>query len=205
MLGKKYGHLTVIEPYGKRINIPLLKCVCDCGKEHIVTKYNLLNGAVLSCGCPQFHSKFKHGHASNKPTRLYRIISSMNSRCYCKTHASYPNYGGRGIVICDEWRNNRAAFIEWALTHGYDDHLEIDRIDNNKGYSPDNCRFVTPLRNKRNTRTFRATEEARTDILRAEHHAEYYAEKYNMAPGTVKNIWFKHKVTFPGKTIRNKR
>lgn len=87
-------------------------------------------------------------------TRLYRIWAAMKQRCYNKNAQNYKHYGGRGITICDEWRNNFEAFCEWALTHGYKDpplnaghnrsrSLTIDRINNDKGYSPDNCQWIT--------------------------------------------------------------
>ena len=79
----------------------------------------------------------------------------MVGRCYCKSNDNYPCYGGRGITICAEWLNNRSTFFESALSHGYADELTIDRINNDKGYSPNNCRWATQIEqtnNRRNTR-----------------------------------------------------
>ena len=95
----------------------------------------------------------KHGdYVGNKKTTLYRIWDNMHSRCYRKSYAGYHRYGGRGITVCDEWLHNYVAFKTWAMKHGYRDGLQIDRIDNNKGYSPDNCRFVTVSQQNRNRR-----------------------------------------------------
>lgn len=85
-------------------------------------------------------------------TRLYRIYNNMKNRCYNERSNSYKNYGGRGITVCDEWKNDFKAFYDWAITHGYRDDLSIDRIDNDKGYSPDNCRWVTNYVQSNNTR-----------------------------------------------------
>lgn len=83
-------------------------------------------------------------------TRLYKTWDNMKQRCYNPHHSSYARYGGRGITVCNEWKTNYHAFKEWALSHGYESHLTIDRIDNDKGYSPDNCRWLTIQEQQRN-------------------------------------------------------
>lgn len=83
-------------------------------------------------------------------TKLYRVWASMKGRCYSKTHGKYKNYGAKGVTVCDEWRNSYLAFKEFALENGYAEGLQIDRIDNEKGYSPDNCRFITNKENSNN-------------------------------------------------------
>lgn len=85
-------------------------------------------------------------------TSLYNRWRCMKKRCYNQNTSEYERYGGRGITVCEEWINSSDAFIEWALSHGYKEELQIDRIDNNKGYSPDNCRWVTPKVNMNNRR-----------------------------------------------------
>ena len=89
-------------------------------------------------------------------SRLYRIWDDMIGRCYRPGKGKiYARYGGRGITVCEEWKNSFPAFRDWALKNGYNDSLEIDRIDNELGYSPDNCRFVTHRVNNRNRRNCR--------------------------------------------------
>lgn len=82
----------------------------------------------------------RHGQSK---TRLYGIFNGMKQRCYNAKHPSYEYYGAKGITICDEWLNDFMSFKEWAESHGYTDELTIDRIDPKKGYSPDNCQWLT--------------------------------------------------------------
>lgn len=90
-------------------------------------------------------------HSLSK-TRLYSIYSGMKQRCYNPSNQHYQWYGGKGITICDDWmgENGLQNFIEWSLNHGYEEHLTIDRKENNKGYSPDNCQWVTLSTNSYN-------------------------------------------------------
>lgn len=88
-------------------------------------------------------------------TRIYGVLENMKQRCYNPNNKLYYRYGGRGITVCEEWKNNPIAFIRWAYENGYDEKLpkgkcQIDRVDNNKGYSPDNCRWVDNKTNSRN-------------------------------------------------------
>ncbi len=92
---------------------------------------------------------YKHGETK---TRLHKIWTSMKQRCHNPTTQGFENYGGRGISVCDEWRNDYLEFKNWSLNNGYSDVLEIDRTDNDRGYAPDNCRWVTKSANCRNTR-----------------------------------------------------
>jgi len=87
-------------------------------------------------------------------TRLYKCWQNMKTRCYNKKNKGYPNYGARGIKVCDEWQQF-VPFYKWAIANGYDDDLELDRIDNDGSYTPDNCRFVTHTENNRNRRNNR--------------------------------------------------
>lgn len=85
-------------------------------------------------------------------TKLDNKYRNMIKRCYDQNHKYYKDYGGRGITICDEWLNDKKSFFKWAMNNGYQDDLTIDRIDNDKGYSPDNCRWVDQSTQNENTR-----------------------------------------------------
>lgn len=89
--------------------------------------------------------------SKHKQSRLKMIYTNMCTRCNNPNVKVYPRYGGRGIKVCEEWRTFK-GFEEWALANGYRDDLTLDRIDNDKGYSPDNCRFVTYMENNQNRR-----------------------------------------------------
>jgi hypothetical protein len=150
--GKKYGMLTVIRRAENAPNgIVRWECKCDCGNVVIVRGGNLKNGSVKSCGCLiniSNKSRSKHGMSQ---TRLYQIWINMKARCYHKTHPSYKTYGARGIKICNEWLDSFLTFAEWALANGYQDDLTIERIDNDKNYEPDNCKWID-LKNQANNR-----------------------------------------------------
>lgn len=137
-IGKQFGQWTVIADGGKsKSGKSLVKCQCTCGKVYNIAIGNLENG--LSTKCKSCATK-KHGMSR---TRIYSEYKSMLGRCYCKSHTSYPKYGAKGVIVCDEWLNNFMAFHDWAMSHGYTDELTLDRLDSTKGYSPDNCRWAT--------------------------------------------------------------
>lgn len=147
LTGQRFGRLVVKNFAGTSTGREAIwSCKCDCGKTVIVRGVNLRNGHTKSCGC----SHTLHGKSY---TRLHRIWADMKTRRYNTQNRAYKNYGGRGITICDEWLDDFQKFYSWAINFGYRNDLTIDRIDNDKGYCPDNCRWVTikvQNNNKRN-------------------------------------------------------
>ena len=118
---------------------------------------------------------FKVTHGDHG-TRLYRIWKNMKYRCNNPNSPAYEDYGGRGISVCDEWQSY-VGFREWAIANGYNDHLTIDRKENNKGYCPDNCRWATPRQQGNNTRrnrvlVFNGEVKTLSDIKKSDVAAE---------------------------------
>ena len=197
LIGQRFGILTVIEDAGNdpRGNSMWL-CKCDCGNTKVIRGSKLKEGQYLSCGC-QWHaynekrnegirkSKITHGLSG---TRLYYIYENMMKRCYDQNAEKYPNYGGRGITVCEEWRTDRQAFFDWALSNGYTEELTIDRIDVNGNYCPENCRWATQ-KEQANNRTSNRYLEYNGET----HTVIEWAELIGMSPGTlyarIENGW----------------
>ena len=154
MEGQKYNRLTVIKRYYKTDDKKTFwLCECECGNEVIAEGYQIRKGYSKSCGC---YTKERVGNLNKshgkRNTHLYSIYTAMKSRCNNPNNATYVNYGGRGIKVCDEWDRDFQTFYDWAVTNGYKRELTLDREDVNKGYLPDNCRWVTMEAQQNNRR-----------------------------------------------------
>jgi len=147
--GKIFGSLRAIhEVWSEKSATRKCLCVCSCGKISIVQIGNLKSGHTKSCGCKQ--APFKHGDATRSKghTKLYAIWKGMFARCYRKTCKAYKYYGAKGISVAEGWKRY-STFKEWAMLNGYKEGLSIDRMDNIKGYCPENCQWVTLAENSR--------------------------------------------------------
>lgn len=157
--GQQFGRLTVLyRLHNNHKKDAYWLCVCDCGNLKEVRLDHLQNGNSKSCGClaKEITSKRSVKHKQCN-TRLYKIWGSMKRRCYNVKDKRYTDYGGRGIAVCSEWRNDFMSFYNWSMANGYNDNLTIDRIDVNGNYEPSNCRWAThkqQARNRRNNKLY---------------------------------------------------
>ena len=184
-------------------------CLCACGKEHDVVERDLLSGKSLSCGCyaiermNQAHTT--HGDTNGEYKRLLTIWRNMIARCSNEHASSYQDYGGRGISVCDEWQDY-PTFKEWALAHGYENDLTIERVDVNGNYGPDNCKWIPraeQARNKRNTVRIH-TDDGLTTMRELCETADIPVATYE---ARVKKLHWSHEraITEPVHNVKQKR
>lgn len=168
-IGDRFGRLTVVSPAEYTLNGRRWNCRCDCGSERVVLGHSLRRGATTSCGCYQRERSAQvclernrlrnptvvtHGRSK---TPEYRAWQKMKERCLKPSDKRYADYGGRGISVCPEWHSDFAAFYASVGTRPSPRH-SLDRIDNDKGYEPGNCRWALPREQMTNRRMTRFVE-----------------------------------------------
>ena len=182
LTGERFGKLTVVRRVEDHISssgnrYPQYLCQCDCGNTFVAYAQALTGGHAWQCGCETNRylprKEDRHGDASPDAPghRLYGLWSGIKRRCYNSNFPTYPEYGGKGIEMCDDWREDYKSFKDWAIENGYDIEAKrgectIDRIDFEGNYSPENCRFVSISEQNDN----------KSNVI----HIEYQGQMYNM-------------------------
>lgn len=166
----------------------MLEVQCECGNVIIVRKAHVTCGKTKSCGClvrdTLINRNTTHGmsHAECR-----NVFYSMHNRCYNPNHMSYKNYGGRGITVCNEW-HDMSNFVKWCKENNYRKGLQIDRINNDGNYEPNNCRLVTVKENLRNRRI-----TVIKDNMCLEDWISYLSDKHNILKTTLHSRYYSMK------------
>jgi hypothetical protein len=178
--GERFGKLVVLGLAGKQGNDRKCKVRCDCGveKEIVQSKLTTKTKPVKSCGCLAKENHYRtHGRTNHK---WYSVWNGMIGRCHRESNSSFEGYGKRGITVCDEWRSDPSVFFEWLEENDYRKYTQIDRINNDAGYSPDNCRVTTRkvnCNNRRDNKKYTIDNERLT--------IAQMSEKYDIKYGTL--------------------
>jgi hypothetical protein len=183
--GKRFGRLSVLM-YSHSFNRrKYWVCKCDCGKDVLSYTNLLLSGKVRSCGCLAIELKLKrslkHGLATkNRTTSDYDIWCHIKARCFNKNEKSYKHYGGRGITMCDEWKNDFYAFYSYMGARPSNIHT-VDRINTNGNYEPGNCRWATQKEQQNNRRNNHIIEYDGVSLTISQ-----WSEKINIKQPTIR-------------------
>lgn len=164
LTGRQFGRWLVVEASTERVNRQVAwRCRCCCGREKIVVGWVLRSGKSKSCGCYRVERgrehgsriNLRHGEGSNgKESAEYRTWAQMLTRCENPNHPQYPDYGGRGIAVCERWHSYESFLADVGRRPPADDkgRRSLDRIDNDRGYAPGNCRWATKHEQNNNRR-----------------------------------------------------
>lgn len=184
--GQKFGRLTALEARREKHKKTKWLCRCECGVEKLVYLNLLIAGYTRSCGCLQKEEASKRfkKHGLRK-TELYQTWKTMRTRCTNPNRHSYKRYGGRGIKVCKEW-DDYGKFYNWSMDNGYKKGLTLDRIDNNGNYTPENCRWATPVIQANNT-----SRNVRVSIDGVERTLAEHAKFNNINDGTIRSRYKK--------------
>ena len=189
LTNQKFGKLTALERVSNKKYKVAWKCRCDCGNETIVLTTNLCSKRILSCGCLKLEKLITRSTTHNqRHTKLYEVWKTMKQRCSNPNNIGYHNYGGRGIKVCDEWKNSYQVFYEWSMNNGYKEGLSIDRINNNGNYEPSNCRWADKFTQCNNTRQNKYIE-----INGVSKTIAQWSKDYNIPANVVRGRYYTRK------------
>lgn len=197
LTGQRFGKLTVIERAENKGKQTMWLCRCDCGNFCKVSGGNLKSRDRRGCGCIRGKT-IKHGMITNC---LYNIWCKMKTRCYNKNDKYYRYYGGRGIIVCEEWKNDFVPFYNWAIANGYKEEKlpngknkwTIDRIDNNGNYEPTNCRWVDIKTQCYNRRT--------NIVATINNESKYMYDWAEISGISIKTLYARYKKGIRGKDL----
>lgn len=197
LTGDIYGRLTVIRDVGRKHNRVLWECTCSCNTVVHVTSNALRKGNTKSCGCLNKEAITTHGLSSHP---LYKVWRKMIDRCDNKKAKDYRAYGDRGITVCNEWYSI-VTFHSWGIANGWEDGLQIDRKENDGGYTPDNCRFVTRIINMNNRRKLNTNTSGYTGVCFHKGENKFQASLYHKGKRTYLGY---HKTAKKAVLVRDK-
>lgn len=191
LAGKRFGRLLVVGPSRRVKGYVQWRCICDCGEGRWVDVYNLRSGHTKSCGClhREIASKINATHGGTG-TRLHNVWRSMLQRCSNPNLAVYKYYGGKGVRVCEEWRDF-GCFRRWAERGGYRKGLTIDRVNSDGDYSPANCRWVSLRHNI--ARPHRRLTDNDASSIRKLYRVKFFTQQelaalFAVGRGTIRSI-----------------
>jgi len=188
LTNQRFGKLVVIKRVGtNKQKSSLWECRCDCEKIVTVSSGHLRFGDTKSCGCHRRAIATKHGHNTdlNGKSSTYSSWDAMIQRCTNKNHASYRNYGGRGITICERWLNFKNFLADMGEKP---EGLTIERIDNNKNYEPSNCKWILKTEQSFNRRVNKLSKDKVEDIRRSDKPNKELAAIYNVRTDYISKV-----------------
>ena len=194
LTGKSFGRLLVMEHAGSNLRgQSRWLCQCVCGTQKVIASTDLKRGNARSCGCLRREMsrkrRMKHGCASGSKTADYHSWLAMLKRCTNPNEPAFPDYGGRGIMVCDRWRNSFESFL--ADMGPRPRGLTLERVDNDGNYEPGNCVWGTRKQQSRNRRSTKL-DMRKVELIRAQLQAgasgREIAEEFGVSPVTISQI-----------------
>ena len=187
---KIFGRLKVLNREGvDKDKRPMWNCICECGKNTIVKGNLLRRGETKSCGCLLLEKNRERANLRRRkvPDTLVEIYNNIKQRCYNPNNKMYYRYGGRGIIMCEEWLNSYEKFYNDVISN-YNCNYQLDRRDNNGNYCPENCRWVSKEVNMQNSSATKLSEEQVLLIRNSTKKTKELQKEFDMSRSAIKDI-----------------